>query len=237
MTRPASLLIIILLAALLAQPAALAPLPDMSVLPVTGGTGVTEQITDTLPTLAAFIAAVKNGEGGQLRGLYVPGILALPVVQQADGDNTFVSTQPGEVTQFGLADMYGTIGLLAHNYLAGADFFELETGQTIVLVYGDGRLAHYQVQLIEQYQALQPDSPYSSYVNLQTGEQLSTADTFARIYQGGSRRVLQTCIAADGEDSWGRLFVVAQPIIPPSPIEMVRQGSSALMAGLAALEF
>jgi len=221
------LIFVLLAAGLLAQ--------SMPFIPVTGGDMVV--VAEDIPELSEFIAGVKNGQPDQLVGIYAAGALAQPIVQQPVTDPAFVSRQPGEVTQFGLASNYGTIGLLAHNYLAGADFFELAAGQLIVLVYGDGRLAYYQVQSVQQYQALQPKSPYSDYINLQTGQQLTTADTFAQIYQPGGRVVLQTCIAANGEDSWGRLFVVAVPVTPPTPIEMVRDGSSMVMAGLSALNF
>ncbi|HOD06176.1 MAG TPA: hypothetical protein PKH92_14115, partial [Anaerolineaceae bacterium] len=138
------LIFVLLAAGLLAQ--------SMPFIPVTGGDMVV--VAEDIPELSEFIAGVKNGQPDQLVGIYAAGALTQPIVQQPVTDPAFVSTQPGEVTQFGLASNYGTIGLLAHNYLAGADFFELAAGQLIVLVYGDGRLAYYQVQSVQQYQAL-----------------------------------------------------------------------------------
>jgi hypothetical protein len=34
---------------------------------------------------------------------------------------------------------------------------------------------------------------------------------FSRAYGGERRAVFQTCIAAEGNGSWGRLFVIALP--------------------------
>jgi hypothetical protein len=40
---------------------------------------------------------------------------------------------------------------------------------------------------------------------------------FTKIYAVKDRLVLQTCIAKDGIDSWGRLFVIAEPVVDFSP--------------------
>src|SRR6266545_6474462 len=98
-----------------------------------------------LPALDAFIKQVKNGQADQLRGIYIPDILAAPVVQQPKGNNGFVSPKQNIVTQFGLASQFGSTGLLAHNNLAGASLSQLETGQKIYLIYGDGQISTFVV--------------------------------------------------------------------------------------------
>ena len=189
-----------------------------SPIPVTDGPlplSADPSTTATLPALTSFIPTVTNGQAGVLTGIYMDGITALPVVQQPAANAAFVSTTAGVATQFALASQYQTTGLLAHNFLAGADFFKVQTGQLITLVYGDGSTARYQVQLVEKYQALSPNSIYSRFANLNdlTQPQLTSTDLFNHIYAPGGRLVLQTCIEANGEPSWGRLFVIAMPVV------------------------
>jgi hypothetical protein len=70
-------------------------------------------------------------------------------------------------------------------------------------------MEEYTVSYAEEYQALSPNSPTSNFVNLDTGETLSSTNLFYRVYGGGTRTTFQTCIAQGNEDSWGRLFVIA----------------------------
>lgn len=164
------------------------------------------------PSLAEFVANVQNGSAASVRGVYVADHLALPVVAQPDGNAGFVSTEAEVVTQFGLAANYGVTGLLAHNYLAGQKFFELEAGDKVTVVYGDGHTKAYRVAKVLRFQALQPDSATSSFVDLSNGQTRSATDVFVQAYTGGDQVTFQTCIAADGQSSWGRLFVIATPI-------------------------
>jgi phage tail protein X len=41
---------------------------------------------------------------------------------------------------------------------------------------------------------------------------LTATDLFNHVYATGDRLVLQTCIANHGQASWGRLFIIAQPV-------------------------
>ena len=75
-----------------------------------------------LPSLNNFVDNLFNGQAKSARGVYVPGFMALPIVQQPSGNTGFVSEQPGTATQFQLAQRYGVLGLLAHNYLSGREF-------------------------------------------------------------------------------------------------------------------
>jgi len=166
----------------------------------------------TLPSYEAFVNAVKNGDANVVRGVYVPGILALRVQQQPKNNVSYVPSSAGIVAQFRMAAQSGTTGLIAHNYLSGRLFFELEIGQKIIIVYGDGSEKHYIVRDLQQYQALDPDSIYSDFHNLETNERFSSTDLFNRVYTGAHHVTFQTCITKDNNLTWGRLFVIADPL-------------------------
>lgn len=166
----------------------------------------------TLPAFADFSQTVQDGRSDSVRGVYAPGVLALPIVQQPWGYAGYVSDNNGEATQFRMAAQSGTVGLLAHNHLSGESFSQLTVGQEVRLVYGDGRVETFVVTEVLRYQALQPNSPYSSFRNLDnTDEVLSAEKMFKRVYFGERHITFQTCIEAYGNLSWGRLFVIAVP--------------------------
>jgi len=139
--------------------------------------------------------------------------MAFPVVQQPSGNASYVSTNANVLTQFGTASQYGSTGLLAHNTLAGANFYNLKTGDVISIIYGDGSIDLFRITQIQEYQALDPYSPYSNFVDLSNpGVQLSSTDLFYHTYGLGHVLVLQTCLSKNGNDSWGRTFVIASPL-------------------------
>ncbi len=186
---------------------------QMPFVPVTG-LPAQQDAGDTspaVPTLDEFSSQVANGNAAQIAGLYVNNTAALPVVQQPSGQPGYVSENNGVVTHFSYAEQYGTLGFLAHNYLSGASFFNINVGDIITVVYGDGSQQVYQVQELARYQALQSKNPYSDFIDIETGAKLSATDLFYEVYGVDGRLVLQTCIEAEGDDSWGRLFVVAVP--------------------------
>ncbi len=165
----------------------------------------------SFPTLDTFSGWMSNGQAAQLRGVYVPDVLADTVVQQPEGQGTFVSPRQNIVTQFAAARAAGSVGLLAHNFLAGAKFFSLKMGQPVYLVYGDGHTSMFTVKHILQYKALQPDSPYSQFIDLGSGRSMSAGAVFNAVYARQGAVVFQTCIAANNNSSWGRLFIIADP--------------------------
>lgn len=165
-----------------------------------------------VPPLDEFIAQVANGTADELRGIYAPEAFAFPVVSQPEDSPAFVSTQPETVTQFGVASQYNTTGLLAHNYLAGGSFSSLEEGQLIYLIYGDGRAETFVIREFIRVQALSPNSVTSDFVDLESGERLSSTRLFFKVFNRPGSVTLQTCIYADGNLSWGRLFILAEPI-------------------------
>ncbi|MCX8024050.1 MAG: hypothetical protein N3A60_02480 [Thermanaerothrix sp.] len=182
---------------------------------VAGHDVVTSMVTSlNLDAFQAFRASLTlNGQADQPIGLYADGVMAYPIVQQPASNPGFVSTQPDTLTHFALAQRYGSLGLLAHNNLAGHAFFNLQPEQTLWVIFGDGSIKRYRIAAIERYQALQPRSPYSSFINLDDPERkvLSASELFLRIYDNPGALVLQTCIAQGDELSWGRLFVIAFP--------------------------
>jgi hypothetical protein len=165
----------------------------------------------TLPDYKSFVLSVQNGQAGVIRGVFVPGVFALPVIQQPVGDPGFVSQNNNEITQFSMAAEVGNIGLLAHNDLSGASFINLAPGQEVRLVYGDGIVEYFAVDQILKYQALQPYSPNSQFRDLGTDITISAEELFRKVYRGERHVTFQTCIEANGLGSWGRLFIIAQP--------------------------
>jgi hypothetical protein len=207
--RPATILIAILLLQMVFAPVSLV-LAD------------TQSNQTQLLSLNSFVESVQNSNPSQITGIYVQNVMAFPVVQQPSSQAGYVSTQNSIVTQFGLASDYGSIGILAHNYLAGAQFFNIMNGSIISLVYGNGHVEYYKVTIVKQYQALSPNSVYSQFINLaQPDVTLSSTDLFYQTYGLGNVLVLQTCILANNDPSWGRLFIIAEPFeyLPVVPVK------------------
>lgn len=169
------------------------------------------QVSKTIP-VNNFAQSLVDGNSNTIRGLYVGDKFAFPVVQQPSGNAGFVSTTENVITDFAMPRKYGVTGLLAHNYLAGGEFFSLEIGDLIQVVYGDGNIQMYRVSDIQSYQALSPNSAGSNFVDLQTSEKLTATQLFKRVYMGSHHLTLQTCIQQGSEDSWGRLFIIADPV-------------------------
>jgi hypothetical protein len=166
-----------------------------------------------LPAFPDFVAGVTNGQAGVIRGVYVPGVLAYRVVQQPAENPFYVSPIQNVVTQFSMAAQNNVIGLLAHNHLAGAVFSNLSMGQEIRIVYGDGKVTYYVVNQIARFQAMQPDSSYSNFIDLNSNITYTAQDVFRMFYQNSGQVVFQTCILSNGQPSWGRLFVSAVPAV------------------------
>jgi hypothetical protein len=167
--------------------------------------------TSRLPLLDAFVREIKNGQAQEVRGVYIPELLAARVVQQPTGNTEFVSPRQGIATQFDMASRLGSTGLLAHNYLAGESFSLLEEGQKFYLIYGNGQTSVFVVTAILKYRALEPASASSDFVNLENSALLTTSELFSTIYNRPGQVIFQTCISAEGNPSWGRLFVIAEP--------------------------
>jgi hypothetical protein len=167
---------------------------------------------DHLPSLRKFVTRVENGQDRIVRGVYVPGFLALPVVQQPGGNGGYVSGKADTLTQFQLAARYDVIGLLAHNFLSGKEFFRLKDGLQVMVVRGDGSIDRYRITGVREFQKVSPGSNWSHYIDLKTGERLTTYQVFSQYYQGEHHLTFQTCLERDGIETWGLRFVVAEPL-------------------------
>jgi hypothetical protein len=204
----ATLLILISMAA--------APAQANAQIPVTGdlSTGPSSPLPADPASLTLFIQQVKNDSAQEITGLYVSNLFSYPVIQQPDNQPAYVSPAPDRVTQFKSASVFGSLGFVAHNTLAGMKFSEIKAGDLISVVYGDRHYTRYQVSQIRRLQAVQPNNPYSSFIDLSNQQMLSVADVFYQTYGVKNQLVLQTCISFQGLDTWGRLFIVAVPYIP-----------------------
>lgn len=191
------------------------PVYSLASIPVTGLAHLEEKRPADFANLSLddFIAVVKNGDKSRITGLYSEKVFSLQVMQQPAGKPGFVSPVEGFATQFGMASKNNITGMLAHNFSSGRLFFNLATGDQIDVIYGDGSIKKYSVDSIKRFQALSPKSSSSEFVDLESGEKLSSISLFNRMYGGEHHLTLQTCIQQGNEDSWGRIFIIAQPII------------------------
>jgi len=162
-----------------------------------------------------FAASLINHQAGVVVGVYVEGLFAHPVVEQPPHDENFVSSENNVLTRYARPGQFGVTALLAHNYLNGRLFFQIQPGHELVLVYGDGQIERYQVTDIQNYQALSPHDVRSDFRDLNGpgGEVISYSQLFERVYTRSDTVVLQTCIEANGDPSWGRIFIIANPSI------------------------
>jgi hypothetical protein len=149
-------------------------------------------------------------------GIYIPGILALPVIEQPKTDRLYVSAQWDVLTLYQSAEEQGNIGILAHNYLAGGAFYQIPLGHAIWLVDGDDSVRAYTVSHIQSYQRLKRSDAPDEYIDLETNRRLTSGQVFARAYGGRHYLTLQTCLERDGNPEWGLIFVVAKPADLPS---------------------
>jgi hypothetical protein len=170
-----------------------------------------ESNPEDFPSLNSFIEEMIDGIAGYVRGVYAYETLALPVVQQPPGDFAYISEIDNQVTQFQNATAYGVIGLLAHNHLSGRLFFDLELGDEVVIVYGDGHFRTFLVSTISKYQRIEQGNLRSDFINLSTGEYISSAQLFQRHYKGGEWATFQTCLEKEDVLDWGLIIIEAIP--------------------------
>ncbi len=167
---------------------------------------------NNLPALEAFIPQVIDGQAGSVRGLYIPGLIALRIVQQPDGQYDFISYEEDTATQFQSPSLFGVIGLLAHNFLSGRSFFQIVPGELLTIVYGDGQTEAFQVAEIHDYQRLAELDLHSDFQDLANNQTLSADQVFQYYYQGQRHLTLQTCLEKDGNWNWGIRMITALPV-------------------------
>ena len=145
--------------------------------------------------------------------LQLPNGKQFLVAGQPGNNIGYVSNMPDVVTKFQQAEKLGSFGLIAHNYLSGEEFFNLEIGDEIAISNEDGIDSDtFRVVEIKQYQALQPTSIHSQFRSLENDEIISAHELSQAIYGQNGYMILQTCIENDGNFEWGRLFVIAEPV-------------------------
>jgi hypothetical protein len=164
------------------------------------------------PELMGFIANVFNGLENEISGIFIPEVLALPVVHQPGGNSAFVSDDYETITLFSSASLQGVIGLLAHNYLSGSLFYNIQMEDIVYVVYGDGSIKRYQIDSIEQYQRLERSNLRSSFQDLLSDRIFSSDEIFERYYRGQDKITFQTCLERYGINNWGLTFTTASPI-------------------------
>ncbi|MDO9545655.1 MAG: sortase [Pelolinea sp.] len=147
-----------------------------------------------------------------ISGVYFGKNRFLRVIDQPSGRPEYVSNISNTATNFQLASRYGNIGLIAHNYLGGRLFHDLQIGDEICVMDGFGRRKNYRVSNFLSYQAVSPRSTRSNFIDLKNNQLCTASDVFKRVYTGKHRLVLQTCIKKGTNEEWGRMFVIAQPV-------------------------
>ena len=140
------------------------------------------------------------------------GFKPLPITGSISVGNEIIPARPNEATLYESALHLGTVGVLAHNSLAGQTFATLKPRSSFSLLNENGQRVPYAVSEIKRYQALTPTSPYSSFLDLDTGKKYTSQELTTIMYKSGNPAVLQTCIEKDGDLNWGRLFIVAKPL-------------------------
>jgi len=154
-----------------------------------------------------------NLESSSGSTLYLDEEVALSIADQPNNNIGYVSNIPGVITRFRQAEKQGSIGLIAHNYLAGEKFFNLGVGDFLTLASNNEKTnQRYEIIEIKEFQALDPRSIHSKFRNLDTEEIISAHNLSQSIYGLEDHLILQTCIENDGDTEWGRLFVIAKPI-------------------------
>jgi len=167
-----------------------------------------------IPVTGTPSNGVQASTSSVVSSVSVTNVFKYDIVQQPKNNPAYVSTKDGVLTQFDMASQYGSLGLLAHNYLAGAPFSKVKANDLIYVNYTDGSTKIFKVTEIRTYQALSPKSPYSKFIDLSNNKTLTSNDLFFATYGIKDNLVLQTCIAKGNEDSWGRLFIIATPYVP-----------------------
>lgn len=166
-----------------------------------------------LPVFDQFVQSVTNGDGDQRVGVFVENLFEYPIVQQPSNDPAWITSNQGEVTEFSIVRQHtGNEGLIAHNYLAGGKFFNLQIGDIAQVVLGDGSIIEFEVVEMYDFQALSPNSPTSDFLDLDTGAKLSASELFYRVYGGNLTLTFQTCINRNNVSTWGRTFIIGEEL-------------------------
>ena len=193
----------------MARPGIAAPIATPTALPIESATATTN-----LPSLETFTRSVETGNRKIVTGAYSPDHFAIRVVQQHDSPNEVAYTEVA--TQFDYTSGK-VIGLLTHDIgwgVAGDPFNLLQPGDEVDVVMGDGGVKKFQINGIEQYQAVEPYDPNTNLVDT-NGTSHTSADIYNKFYQNEGNTemlTLQTCFTVNGNISGGRVFYTGIPL-------------------------
>jgi hypothetical protein len=140
------------------------------------------------------------------------GLFTLPIIQQPAGRGEFVSTRMDMVTQYRQPGEEGVTGLLAHNYLSGQQFYQLEIGQELQVMYTNNQSQRYRITRIEKYRKIDANSLSSDLVDLSTERRMTSGQVYDQVYTGRHHLTLQTCLEGNGRLNYGLTFIIAEPI-------------------------
>ena len=117
--------------------------------------------------------------------LFIGNNKAIRVAQQPLNDISYVTDRDNLLTQI-WSDKLSSIGLVAHNYLAGKNFEGIKEGNQIVLVYDDETA---QTFIVDNLKIL----PFTTEIE--------------KVYNKSDTLILQTCI-----DEYNALIITAYPV-------------------------
>ena len=146
-----------------------------------------------LVVILALVPASSRAEGDEMvpGRVVAPGAFDLEIVDQGE-DSSYISANIETATLFRDAGWYGVVGLLAHDYLAGELFFDLEVGDSLWLLYPQGAVA-YKVTHVVEYMPAGEDM-----LRDVDGRLLRYEEVFDLMYTIPGRVVFQTCTKEGG---------------------------------------
>ena len=156
--------------------------------------------------------SLASGNPPNNYGVYLDGIKFLRIENQPSGIPSFISNRDDVLTRFCLAENYFNLALIAHNHLAGKYIVQLALGSIVYLIDGMRKWEEYLITRICRFRALQPRNPNSLLQDLLEGEIYTAEEVFRQFYMGRHHLIFQTCISSEGNNEWGRYFLVAEPV-------------------------
>lgn len=150
---------------------------------------------------------VREGASGALPVAIEGGFGSMFVVYQG-GDYGFVSETEGIVTLFEAAWRDGSMGFLAHNYLAGYEFYGVEVGDLLRVRLADGSVERFAVREVAVFLAVEPGAEWTDVVD-ESGRRLTQEQVYELMYEREGWTILQTCVGGVYEGWW---FAAAEPV-------------------------
>jgi len=159
--------------------------------------------TDRLATHEFAPNSRANDSAGTVVQVTVPGKFSYPVVQSGNQ-----SPSGFLVGQYSTAARNGNIGLIAHNYAAGASFYSLAMGDEITVTFSNGSTKTFVANNVLRYQ-LETPGDFTSFIN-SNGQTVTAKTVFNQAYKR-NQLTFQTCIAKNRNQEWGLIFILAVP--------------------------